>query len=44
MDNDTVSGKDKQYFRIIQEDFDKAIEKFKETRNGTEAKPIGFKG
>ena len=44
MDNDTVSGKDKQYFRIIQEDFDKAIEKFKETRNGTEAKPIGFNG
>ena len=42
MDNDTVTGKDKISFRIIQDDFDKAIEKFKETRNGTEAKPIGF--
>ena len=42
MENGTITGKDKRNFRITQEDFDKAIENFKETRNGTEAKPIGF--
>jgi ATP-dependent 26S proteasome regulatory subunit len=42
MENGTITSRDKQSFRILQEDFDKAIEKFKETRNGTEAKPIGF--
>lgn len=42
MEDGTITEKDKRIFRIIQEDFDKAIEKFKETRNGTEAKPIGF--
>ena len=43
MENGTITGKDKRNFRITAEDFDKAIENFKETRNGTEAKPIGFK-
>ena len=42
MDNETVSGKDKRLFRIIQEDFDSAIKKFIETRNGSERKAIGF--
>lgn len=42
MEDGTINSRDKKSFRIIQEDFDKAIEKFKETRNGTEAKPIGF--
>ena len=42
MDKDTYSGKDLHSFRIIQEDFDKAIQKFIETRNGTDTKPIGF--
>ena len=42
MENETITGKDKRNFRIIQEDFDKAIENFKETRNGTERKSIGF--
>lgn len=42
MENGTITFKDKRNFIILQEDFDKAIEKFKETRNGTEAKPIGF--
>ena len=42
MENETICGKDKHSFKIIQEDFDTAIERFKETRNGTEAKPIGF--
>ena len=44
MENETICGRDKNSFKIIQEDFDKAIEKFKETRNGTNARPIGFKG
>ena len=42
MENGTITGKDKRNFKILQEDFDKAIEKFVETRNGTEARPIGF--
>ncbi len=42
MENGTITGKDKRNFRIIQEDFDKAVEKFVETRNGTERKSIGF--
>ena len=42
MENETISGKDKHSFRIIQEDFDKAIQNFIETRNGKDAKPIGF--
>ena len=42
MEDESISGKDKHEFRIIQEDFDKAIEKFIETRNGTERKTIGF--
>ena len=43
MEDGTITSKDKQNFRIIQEDFDKAIQKFIETRNGTERKAIGFK-
>ena len=42
MENGTITGKDKRNFKILQEDFDKAIEKFVETRNGTERKSIGF--
>ena len=42
MENGTINGKDKSAFKIIQEDFDKAIEKFVETRNGSERKAIGF--
>jgi len=42
MDNATISFKDKNNFRITQEDFDKAIQKFIETRNGSETRPIGF--
>ena len=42
MENGTITGKDKRNFRIIQEDFDKAIQKFIETRNGNERKAIGF--
>ena len=43
MEEGTITGKDKRAFRITQEDFDKAIQKFVETRNGSEPKPIGFK-
>ena len=42
MENETITGRDKRNFRIIQDDFDKAIQKFIETRNGTERKAIGF--
>ena len=42
MENKTLTGKDIQKFWITQEDFDKAIKKFVETRNGTERKSIGF--
>ncbi len=42
MEEGTITGKDKRAFRITQEDFDKAIQKFVETRNGSEPKPIGF--
>ena len=42
MENGTINGKDKRNFRITGEDFEKALEKFKETRNGTDARPIGF--
>lgn len=42
MENGTITGKDKRNFRITTEDFDKAIEKFVETRHGTERKSIGF--
>ena len=44
MENGTITAKDKHNFRITQEDFDKAIDKFVETRNGTDRKPVGFKG
>ena len=42
MENQTITGKDKRNFRITQEDFNKAITEFIETRNGKDAKPIGF--
>ena len=42
MENGTITGKDKRNFRITAEDFEKAVEKFVETRNGTERKSIGF--
>ena len=42
MENGTICGKDKRNFRITQEDFDKAVQKFIETRNGSERKAIGF--
>ena len=42
MENGTLTGKDLRGFWITQEDFDKAIKNFVETRNGTERKTIGF--
>ena len=42
MENGTYTGKDLKAFYINQEDFDKAIQKFIETRNGTDRKAIGF--
>ena len=42
MEEQTITNRDKQNFRIIQEDFDNAIQKFIETRNGSERKAIGF--
>ena len=42
MEEGTICGKDKTAFRITQEDFDKAVQKFIETRNGSERKTIGF--
>lgn len=42
MESKTLSPKDLRSFWINQEDFDKAIKKFVETRNGTERKSIGF--
>ena len=42
MENKTFSYKDLQRFWITQEDFDKAISKFVETRNGSKSRPIGF--
>jgi len=42
MENGSISGKDKLHFRIIQEDFDKAVQNFINTRNGSERKTIGF--
>ena len=42
MENKTFTSKDLNKFWITQEDFDKAIQKFVETRNGTERKSIGF--
>ena len=42
MEEGSITGKDKMMFRITQEDFDNAIQKFVETRNGTERKTIGF--
>lgn len=42
MNNDTICGKDKKQFNIIQEDFDKAIQMFIETREGSDRRPIGF--
>lgn len=43
MEKGTLIGQDMRNFRIIQEDFDKAIKKFVETRHGTERQTIGFK-
>ena len=42
MEEGTICGKDKRAFKITQEDFDKAIQNFIETRNGSERKAIGF--
>jgi len=42
MENETLTSKDLRSFYITNEDFDKAIEKFVETRNSTDRKPIGF--
>ena len=42
MEKGTLTSLDVKSFRITQEDFDKAIKTFVETRNGTERKPIGF--
>ncbi len=42
MENGTITGKDKRNFRINQEDFDKSIQKFIETREGSDRRPIGF--
>lgn len=42
MENKTLLSKDINKFWITQEDFDKAIQKFVETRNGTKSNPIGF--
>jgi len=43
MENKTLSPKDLRGFWITQEDFEGAIKKFVETRNGSERKTIGFK-
>ena len=42
MEEGTFSSKDLRNLWITQEDFNNAIQKFLETRNGTEARPIGF--
>lgn len=42
MEHGTLKGRDLTGFRITPEDFEKAINKFNETRNGTQRKPIGF--
>ena len=42
MEEGTFSSKDLCNLWITQEDFNNAIQKFLETRNGTEARPIGF--
>jgi len=43
MENKTLTPKDLKNFWITQEDFDIAIKKFLDTRNGSERKSIGFK-
>ena len=42
MENGSLKGKDISSFKITNEDFDKAIAKFIETRKGSERRPIGF--
>lgn len=42
MENNTLNGRDINAFRIKNEDFDKAIDKFVETRQGSQRRPIGF--
>ncbi len=42
MENKTLVQNDIDNFRITQEDFDKAIKDFVETRSGTQRKTIGF--
>ena len=42
MEKGTLNGQDVRSFKITQEDFDKAIQTFVETRHGAERKTIGF--
>ena len=42
MENNTLTSNDLKNFYITQEDFDKALKSFIETRNGNERKSIGF--
>ena len=42
MDNKTYTSQDKEAFKIIQEDFDKAINEFLKDKKETTRKPIGF--
>ena len=42
MEDKTLLPQDLKKFWIIEEDFNKAIQKFVETRNGTDRQPVGF--
>ena len=42
MDNKTYTPKDKENFKITQEDFDKAVSDFLKDKNSANRKPIGF--